>query len=258
MENKDISQVSTNVVPGFGTAEQFALLQRVGRMFAYSNVVPDIFRGEEHIGDCSIAVLTANNMGMNPFMLMNNMHIIHGKPGFSSQFLIATFNASGRYSSIKYKMTGKKGTPTFGCIAYTTELATGDVIEGPEITMKMADDEGWINKNGSKWRTMPEQMLRYRAAAFLIRTTAPEISLGFQTKDELEDIGTNAEQDAREEIRVNANSEVFEPKAIAHDETPKASIPTKQTAIEAKAEPVKKSAPKQTEQAALEMEGPGY
>ena len=35
---------------------------------------------------------------------------------------------------------------------------------------------------------MPDQMLRYRAAAWLIRTTAPEISMGLQTADEIIDV----------------------------------------------------------------------
>ena len=257
MANNDIAPVSANVAPGFDSAEGFALLQRVANVFCNSTIVPETFRGQNHIGDAIIAVETAARMHLSPLLVMQNMYIVYGNPAFSSKFLISTFNMCGRYSSIKYKETGKKGTPTQGCIAYATEKATGEVIEGPEITLKMADDEGWSKKNGSKWKTMPEQMLRYRAAAFLIRTTAPEILMGFQTTDEVEDIH-NAENDAREEIRVNANSEVFEPKAIARDETPKASIPTKQTTVEAKAEPVKKSAPKQAEQAALEMEGPGY
>ena len=35
---------------------------------------------------------------------------------------------------------------------------------------------------------MPELMLQYRAAAFLVRTYAPEISMGMQTEEELHDI----------------------------------------------------------------------
>jgi hypothetical protein len=34
---------------------------------------------------------------------------------------------------------------------------------------------------------MPEQMLRYRAAAFFARIYAPDITLGMQTSDELRD-----------------------------------------------------------------------
>jgi hypothetical protein len=51
----------------------------------------------------------------------------------------------------------------------------------------MAKAEGWSTKNGSKWKTMPDLMLRYRSATFLIRCTAPEIGLGLQTAEEIHD-----------------------------------------------------------------------
>ena len=54
--------------------------------------------------------------------------------------------------------------------------------------MQMAKDEGWSTKNGSKWKTMPEQMLRYRSASFFGRIYAPEILMGFKTTDEVEDM----------------------------------------------------------------------
>ena len=67
------------------------------------------------------------------------------------------------------------------------ELASGETIVGPDVTIAMAKAEGWVDKKGSKWKTMPQLMLAYRAAAFMIRTTAPEISLGMMTTEELQD-----------------------------------------------------------------------
>jgi hypothetical protein len=78
------------------------------------------------------------------------------------------------------------------CYAVTTEKATGREIVGPVVSMQMAKEEGWSTKSGSKWKTMPQLMLRYRAAAFLIRTTAPEIGLGLYTTDELQDINNGS------------------------------------------------------------------
>ena len=54
--------------------------------------------------------------------------------------------------------------------------------------MEIAKKEGWIDKNGSKWRTMPEQMLMYRSASWFVRAYAPEISMGLQTQEEMEDV----------------------------------------------------------------------
>ena len=55
---------------------------------------------------------------------------------------------------------------------------------GPLVTIAMAKAEGWYQKNGSKWKTMPELMICYRSAAFWTRLFAPEIGLGINTSDE--------------------------------------------------------------------------
>ncbi|MCA8411575.1 hypothetical protein LGN03_08970 [Burkholderia multivorans] len=72
--------------------------------------------------------------------------------------------------------------------AAPTELASGEKIVGPDVTIKMAKDEGWYNKNGSKWKTIPQLMLMYRSAGWMINTAAPEISMGLPTQEELHDI----------------------------------------------------------------------
>ena len=129
-------------------------------------------------------------------------------------FLIATFNQCGRFEAIKYKETGKKGTDSQGIIAYTREKGSDEIIQGPEVTILIAKQEGWYDKKGSKWKTMPDQMLRYRAAAWLIRTTAPEISMGLQTTDEIIDVEGNV-SDVMDDVNnyyrnTNANSEVID------------------------------------------------
>ena len=50
----------------------------------------------------------------------------------------------------------------------------------------MAKAEGWT-KN-SKWRTMPQLMLNYRAASFFGRQHVADLLLGVQTEEEVVDI----------------------------------------------------------------------
>jgi hypothetical protein len=154
-------------------------------MFASSSVVPQRFQNNRE--NCAIAIDMAYRLGAAPLMVMQNLYVVHGTPGWSAKFLIATFNQCGRFTSIKYKMIGTKGKDDWGCIATATELATGEKIEGPLIDIALAKKEGWYQKNGSKWQSIPEKMLRYRAAAWMIDTTAPEISMGLRTSDEIED-----------------------------------------------------------------------
>lgn len=175
----------------FGTLAGFEAGQRIANMFSQSGLVPSNFKGD--IGGCLIALNMANRMGADPLQVMQSLYIVHGKPSFSSAFLIACFNRCGRFTTIRYRLEGEKNTDTWGCTAYATELATGEVVEGVTVTIGMAKAEGWYSKSGSKWQTMPELMLRYRAAAFLIRSVAPEIALGFQTTEEVIDITDRAQ-----------------------------------------------------------------
>jgi hypothetical protein len=131
-----------------------------------------------------IAISMASRMQMDPLTVMQNLYIIQGKPSFSSQFLIASWNACGRFSPIRYKWSEKRDA----CRAISKDLQTGEELAGTLVTMTMAKSEGWIDKTGSKWKTMPEQMLMYRAAAFLVRAYGAEIALGMSTTEEAEDV----------------------------------------------------------------------
>lgn len=174
----------------------FELAQRQAKVYADSTIVPNTYKN--NIGNVMIAKNISNRIGMDLLVVMQELYIVQGKPSWSSKFLIATFNASGKYSAIKYRQSGKGDD--YGYEAYCTELATGDEIVGPKVTVKMCKDEGWwskkdkYGKESSKWQSIPELMFRYRSAAFLIRTTAPEIGLGLMTVEELRDIHGNDEK----------------------------------------------------------------
>jgi hypothetical protein len=164
---------------------RFEHAQRVSKMLASSTMVPEHFR--ENIGNCVIALNYAHRAGIDPFMAMQKMYIIHGKPAVETQLQIALFNKGGRFSPLKYKISGTGDARE--CVAIAKDLESGETIEGPPVSIKMAKDEGWYSKNGSKWKTLPELMLRYRAAAFFIRLYAPETTLGLHTPEELMDGG---------------------------------------------------------------------
>lgn len=183
-------QPTTTAMDFFG--KDFAMGQRMANLLASSKIVPKTFQGD--IASSLIALNMAQRMGADPLQVMQSMYIVYGKPSFSSAFLIACFNQCGRFTPIKYEFSGEEGTDEWGCRAYTTEKATGEVIKGVKVTIGMAKAEGWWSKKDkdgretSKWQTMPELMLRYRSASFLIRSTAPEISLGFQSVEEVRDV----------------------------------------------------------------------
>ncbi len=217
-ENIDVqekeNQQKNDIVPGFDSLENFELAVRTSKILAKSSLVPKEYRG--NVPNCMIALNMANRMNADPLMVMQNLYIVHGKPGWSAQFLISIFNTSGRFSPIRYNWVGKEGTDSWGCQAWAIEKETGEKIEGSTITIKLAKEEGWyskIDKNGnecSKWQTMPEQMLMYRAAAWFIRTYAPEFAMGMYTEDEIIDVTPgqySVEDEVENEINQNANKE---------------------------------------------------
>lgn len=171
------------------------------------------YRDEENpngLSNCVIALNMANRMGADPLMIMQNLYLIEGRPSWSSQFIMASINSCGRFSALRFELedlgekeveyqetswnnrqkqtiTKKVKINNISCVAWAIERETGDRIESSKITMEMAVKEGWYGKNGSKWQTMPEQMLRYRAASFFGRVYAPELLMGLRSSEEEQD-----------------------------------------------------------------------
>lgn len=158
--------------------------QRVAKMLSSSSLIPKEFQG--NIQNTMIALEIANRIGASPLMVMQNLYIVHGKPSWSSTFIIAALNSCKRFSPLRFELSGDGDT--MECFAWAYELETKDKIIGPTVTMKMAKAEGWVDKNGSKWKTMPTLMIRYRAAAFFGRLYAPEILMGMHSQDEVIDM----------------------------------------------------------------------
>ncbi len=171
---------------GFNTLQSFELAQRAAKLLASSTLVPKDYQG--NLPNCVIALNMASRIGADPLLVMQNLYVVHGRPGWSAQFTIACFNQCGRFSAMRYKFSGKEGADDWSCQAYAVEKETGEVIQGPVISIGMAKKEGWYQKSGSKWQTIPQLMLMYRAGAWLARTHAPEISMGLQTTEELHDV----------------------------------------------------------------------
>lgn len=192
------------------------------------------------VANCMIALDIATRIGASPLMVMQNLVIIYGRPSWSSKFLISTVNTCGRFEPLKFRFTEKGKLGKFNyteyvwdstirqkravqtefdgskiqdieCVAYTTAKGSKDVLESSPISLRMAVDEGWYTKNGSKWRTMPKQMLMYRAASFWTSVYAPELSMGMRTVEETQDVIdiTDTAEEVEEEKAHDANREVI-------------------------------------------------
>lgn len=172
----------------FSSQESFELAQRMATALSRSDLVPDQYKG--NVANALIALEVANRIGASPLMVMQNLYIVHGRPSWSATFVISAINSSGRFSPLRYVFEGEGDKRT--CYAWATD-STGERLEGPKVSMKMAQAEGWTTKKGSKWQTMPDLMMTYRAATFFGRTYAPELLMGMRTSDEEQDIRASKE-----------------------------------------------------------------
>lgn len=218
--NLRLATVKSNAQFNLSTAGQiqreFEAMQRCAQPYAQSTIVPTQY--QNNIGNCIIALDLAYRMKLPALTVMQNLYIVNGNPSWASKFLVASINTCGRFTNLRYrkrslgyfegtikyqeyeydKAKGKKtivvkemeapNIENWECVAYATEKSTGEVLEGDPVTIEMAIKEGWYTKSGSKWVTMPMLMLSYRAAAFWQRVYAPEMSMGFRTMEEEEDI----------------------------------------------------------------------
>lgn len=257
MDKLEKNMQDVNTAIDFFNPDHFGIVQRMAKTFIYSDLVPDMYRvsdknpEEKAIANSLIALDMAHRIGTNPLMVMQNLVVIHGKPSWSSKFLISSVNTSNKYDDLEYKWEDlgeisdvpyteyewKNGKfvpkivkfagpiQNIQCTAYTRRKGSEAVIEGPPITIEMAIKEGWYTKNGSKWQTMPKLMLMYRAASFWVNTHSPEISMGMRTTEEEKDI-----EDATYTIITEKDKVDGEIKANANKEEVDIAIPTEEPA----------------------------
>lgn len=230
-------QEPMSMITGLG----FEQLCRVAKVLNQSTMVPSQYRAfnEKKVGgqmtwvenpsglaNCIVALNMAVRMNADPLQIMQALYVIEGRPSWSSQFIIASINSCGRYSPLRFDLSETDGVEEVEyevtkwvnrqpvaerriaqvqhrtCRAWVIEKETGERLDGPAVSVQMAIDEGWLTKNGSKWLTMPEIMLRYRAASFFGRLYAPELLMGLQSREEVEDF-IDATPDAQGHFAVN-------------------------------------------------------
>jgi hypothetical protein len=170
----------------FSGIRAFEDAQRIAKALASSTLIPPQFQGQQGFANCLVALEIAGRMNISPFLCMQHLHIIHGRPSWSSAFIIAMVNGCGRFTPLRFEVSGEGDS--LACYAIATDIKTDQELKGPTITMAMAKKEGWATKAGSKWLTMPELMIRYRAAAFWGRLFAGDLLVGLQTQEEVIDV----------------------------------------------------------------------
>lgn len=189
----EVQTVKAGGLNVFSDAQNFETALRMADCLSKSTVVPKDY--QNNTGNCMIAIEMASRINTSPIMVMQNLYIVNGRPAWSSQWIIAMINSSRRYKTeLQFTFGNAEEDGGLSCQAWAEDYA-GHKVVGPKITMNMANSEGWVSKNGSKWKTMPQVMIQYRAASFFGRMNCPDMIMGIYSKDEVTDMVDMKEND---------------------------------------------------------------
>ena len=178
-----------SVLGAFANSEQFQMAKQAAEMLASSSMVPVTYQNNP--GSCFIALNTALRLRMDPLMIMQNLYVVQNRPSWSGQFAIALVNICPKFSATWFEYRNEEDFQKG--VRMCAQLKTGQNVYGTWITPEMVKAEGW----GKKWQTMPEQMYKYRAAAFFARTNCPDALLGLSVEGEAEDIAGKSQPDIK-------------------------------------------------------------
>ena len=182
------SEITTQSIEGessiYKNTDSFEFAQRQAKSLCESNLVPISYQGQKGLPNCLVALEMSKRMNLSPLTVMQNLNIIHGRPTWSAQFISSQIMGCGRFENFDYLVKGEGETLEVQCIA--KRIADQKLVKGTAVSMKMARLEGWT-KN-PKYNSMPELMLRNRAATFFGRQYIPDLLLGVQTSEEVVDI----------------------------------------------------------------------
>lgn len=148
---------------------------------AKSTIVPQQYMNRPE--NILLALDMSNRLGISPLVVMQQLYIIQGRPSWSGQFVATIVQTNPKFEDVELVYVGEEGKDSFGAYVRAKDKETGKELKGTTVTMKMAKEEKW----GVKWRTMPGQMLGYRAYTFFGRMYCPAELMGLYTTDEVED-----------------------------------------------------------------------
>lgn len=180
-------QKSSMLSNPFSSTESFKENFNIAKMLASSTMVPESYQNKPM--NCLIALEQAQRMNASPLMVMQNLYIVKGKPSWSGQACSMIVNGCGLFENVDLVYVGEPNTESWGAYVKAIRKSDGKELKGTTVDMRMAKAEGWLSN--AKWKSMPEQMLGYRAYSFFARLYCPNALSGFSTEGEVEDIHAN-------------------------------------------------------------------
>ena len=158
---------------------------KIAEKLSKSSIIPKEFQGKPE--NILLCMGMSEKMGLDLITVVNNLQMVMGHQEWKGSFIPVLIEKTGKYTDLEFNFVGKETDDTFGCYLEATRTRDGKRIKGTTITIAMAKQEGWYSRN-SKWKTMPQQLLIYRASTFFARAYCAAALNGISTEGETNDI----------------------------------------------------------------------
>jgi hypothetical protein len=173
------SALATTSPPAFALSVQSVDdLARLARVFAASGLFGRGQNPEQLTAECAIRLMAGLEAGFSPFASATGVHIIEGKPAFSSNLLA---QAVRRHPAYDYRVLENSAT-----VCRIQFLSGGQPLGISTWTIEMAERAGLAGK--TNWKRYPEAQLFARAMSAGVRTHCPD-ALGGATAYVPEELG---------------------------------------------------------------------
>ena len=139
-------------------------LARLARVLAASGYFGSSGNQETQIAQCAIRLMAGMEAGFSPFASATGVHIIEGKPAFSSNLLAQAVRRHPVYDYQVLDSTDKRCRIQF--------TSNGKPLGVSEWNMAMAERAGLTSK--ANWKRYPESLLFARAMSAGVRTYCPD------------------------------------------------------------------------------------
>lgn len=181
MSNEITAQVENTTLGNWAPAG-FDEAIKFSEMVAATEFVPKGYKGRP--GDCLMAMMTGNEVGLGPMAALQNIAVINGHPSIWGDAALALVKSSPDYEYLSESFDAERHS----AICKAKKRGEPEVIR--EFSIDDAKRAGLWDKAGP-WKTYPKRMLQMRARSWAIRDTWPHVLKGLSISEEAQDIPIN-------------------------------------------------------------------
>jgi hypothetical protein len=153
---------------------------RLGKAICLAGMAP---KGMDTPEKCMIAIMRGMEVGLTPFMALDKIAIVNGRPTIWGDGAIGLVRGSGLCEFIKERIEGTGDARVAVCEA--KRRGEADPIRRT-FSVNDAKKAALWGKQGP-WQQYPERMLQMRARAFALRDGFADVLGGLYLREEIED-----------------------------------------------------------------------